>query len=204
VTTGATQTLGSTSSGLLRRVKAHDREAWQRLVACYGPLVHSWCRQWGLRDADAADVFQKVFRAVCAEIGSFHRDRPGDSFRGWLRKVSRNKALDHFRQQGRQPQSAGGSDAQQFLLSLPDSPDLSASDSAASQANRVLAQRALELVRSDFEERTWEIFRRAVLEQQPTPQICDELGTSARAVRQAKYRVLKRLREELEGLLEQD
>ena len=43
-----------TSSTLLDRIKAHEPEAWRRLLHRYGPLVYRWCRQAGLRESDSA------------------------------------------------------------------------------------------------------------------------------------------------------
>ena len=67
------ESIGSTSSSLLVRVKARDQEAWGRLVRLYGPLVAFWIRRAGLQDADARDVFQEVFAAVAKESTSSTR-----------------------------------------------------------------------------------------------------------------------------------
>src|SRR5262249_14847420 len=72
---------------LLQRARARQPAAWERLVALYAPLVLHWCRRAGLGDADAADVFQEVFRSVSEHLNEFRRDRPGDTFRGWLRTI---------------------------------------------------------------------------------------------------------------------
>jgi hypothetical protein len=55
------KTGSSISSSLLLRARAHDPEAWRRLVRVYGPLIYSWCRRAGLQAADAADVDQEVY-----------------------------------------------------------------------------------------------------------------------------------------------
>jgi RNA polymerase sigma-70 factor (ECF subfamily) len=56
------------------------------------------------------------------------------------------------------------------------------------------------LVKGDFSDDTWQAFWRLAVEGQSAPSIAAELGLSPSAVRQAKYRVLCRLREELAGL----
>jgi RNA polymerase sigma-70 factor (ECF subfamily) len=187
---------GSTSVSLLERVKARDEEAWQRLVQIYGPLVYQWCRRWELRAEDVADIFQEVFQGVAAQIGAFRKDRPGDSFRGWLWSITRNKVGDHFRRQGKQPKAAGGSDAQQRMLELPEPP--MDSDPSATAPNPI--HRALELIRGEFEERTWTAFWRATVEGHAPKDIAAELGVTPDAVRMAKSRVLRRLRQELADL----
>jgi DNA-directed RNA polymerase specialized sigma24 family protein len=52
--------------------------------------------------ADATDVTQEVFRAVSGAIEKFRRERPGDTFRGWLRVIARNKVRHHFRRNGQE------------------------------------------------------------------------------------------------------
>jgi RNA polymerase sigma-70 factor, ECF subfamily len=187
----------STSLSLLERVKARDGEAWRQLVHIYGPLVYQWCRRWELRAEDTADVFQEVFQAVAAHVGSFNQDRPGATFRGWLWTITRNKAGDHFRRQGRGPVAAGGSDAQQRLLELPDPP--SSEEAAAPEAGGVV-YRALETIRAEFEERTWQMFWRITVEGHATRDVAADLGVTTDAVRMAKSRILRRLRQELAEL----
>ena len=65
----------------------------------------------------------------------------------------------------------------------------------------MLMQRALELMRTDFQETTWRAFH-ATLHGRPAAEVAAELGLSVPAVYAAKSRVLQRLREELAGLLD--
>src|SRR5207249_1709645 len=101
----------STSRSLLQRVQANEPAAWDRLVSLYGPLVCHWCRRMGLPAQEIADVFQEVFQAVAAHLNRFHRDRPADTFRGWLRTITKNKVRDHYRRRRHEPQAAGGTEA---------------------------------------------------------------------------------------------
>src|SRR5215207_5403568 len=95
----------ATSPSLLLRVQSDQPGAWERLVDLYAPLVYHWCRRARLGPEDTADVFQEVFRAVARTIATFHRDRTGDTFRGWLRTITRNKIRDHFRRLEEQPRA---------------------------------------------------------------------------------------------------
>ncbi len=58
------ESVGSTSSSLLDRVKVRDQAAWQRLVRVCGHLVLTWCRCAGVLHADRVDVCQEVSQAV--------------------------------------------------------------------------------------------------------------------------------------------
>jgi RNA polymerase sigma-70 factor, ECF subfamily len=199
---GEPQPSSATSRSLLERVRANDTAAWDRLVALYGPLVFHWCRRWDLQDQDAADIFQEVFQAVAAHVGAFRKERPGDTFRGWLRTITRNKVRDHFRRLGREPGGAGGTDAQLRFAQLPAPPPPDDDAPDADEAERGLFHRALELIRGEFEERTWQAFWRTAVAGQAPRDVAADLGMSPGAVRVAKSRVLHRLREELGDLMD--
>jgi RNA polymerase sigma-70 factor (ECF subfamily) len=64
-----------------------------------------------------------------------------------------------------------------------------------------LYRRALELVRAEFEPRTWELFWLTAVEGRPPVDVAAERGLTPAAVRQAKSRVLRRLREEVGDLI---
>jgi RNA polymerase sigma-70 factor (ECF subfamily) len=190
----------ATSRSLLERVRADDAAAWDRLVTLYAPLVWHWCRRWHLQDDDTADVFQEVFQAVVTHITQFRKDNPGDTFRGWLRTITHNKVHDHFRRQGRQPEGVGGTDAQVRLAQLPQQPTPGDDSAAEGGGERHLLYRALDLIRSEFEDRTWLAFWRTAVEGRLPRDVGAELAMSPGAVRVAKSRVLQRLREELGDL----
>ena len=191
----------ATHLSLLLRLKANDAAAWNRLVVLYAPLVYYWCRKLDLPDQDADDVFQDVFQSVAAKIATFRKEQPGDTFRGWLRVITRNKIHDHFRRLGREPQAAGGTDANLRLSQLPAVED-SEDDDDEKHAYQQLTHRALELIRCEFTPRTWEAFWRVVVDDQRPVDVAQELAMRPGTVRVAKSRVLRRLRQELGELLE--
>jgi RNA polymerase sigma-70 factor, ECF subfamily len=183
----------STSLTLIERVKVHDGEAWQRLVTLYTPLLRHWCHRWGLDDADTDDVLQDVFQAIFSSLKEFRRDREGDSFRGWLRGVARNKTLYFLRRRGSPGQ--GGTEFLRRSLLVPDpGRDPVGVEEEEGHLFCELYQNALRLVRGEFEDRTWQAFWRAAVEGQSPSVIAEDLGVTAAAVRQAKSRVLRRLK----------
>ncbi len=187
----------STSRSLIKRAQSLDPEAWRRLCDVYGPLVYRWVRAKGLQITDAADVGQEVFLTVAAKIGEFRRDRPGDTFRGWLWTITYHKLGDHFRTRSNKPLATGGSTARLHLNSQADeaSFDLSAADD--NDAECEILHRTLAQIRGEFEPRTWDAFWRTTADGRSIEQTADELSLSPGAVRQAKYRVLRRLRDEM-------
>lgn len=201
-----------TSLSLLQRAQQEDPEAWLRIVHLYGPLVLFWCRRAGLSEHDAQDVCQETFSAVARSLPKFRRDRAGDTFRGWLRTVTSSKLADFARRQQKHPDAVGGTDYQNLMAGLP---QVLADESPASAADQTtsyhdletsreteVCRRALDFIRSDFEERTWRAFWRTTIDGQNATEVAQELETTSAAVRKAKSRVLARLRAELEGLVE--
>lgn len=191
----------ATSRSLLVRVQANEAAAWERLVDLYAPLVFQWCRRAGLKDQDAADIFQDVFQAVVAYVGRFRRDRDHDTFRGWLRRIAQNKLRDHFRKRGREAQGVGGSSAGDRLARLPDA-QVVLDGLAPDDDERGLFAQALRLIRDEFEDRTWTAFWQTAVEGRSPNDVAADLAMSPGAVRVAKSRVLRRLREELGDLPE--
>lgn len=183
-----------TPHSLLQRALRHDQEAWSRLIYLYSPLVQFWCTSWGVQRADADDISQEVFKSVATALEGFRRDRPGDTFRGWLRVIARNKFLDHCRKQQRTPEAMGGSGRHWQ--------ELSASDEEDAEQLTSLHHRALDLVRGEFEERTWQAFWKSAVDGQLPADVAEAMGMTPAAVRKAKSRVLRRLREELGDVLE--
>jgi RNA polymerase sigma-70 factor, ECF subfamily len=192
----------ATSLSLLQRIRNGDATGWHRVVGLYSPLVYYWCRRWGVEGADADDVLQEVFKAAAQSITTFRREREGDTFRGWLRVIARNRVLALWRGRQRQPEAAGGSEAWQRLQELPAQEVATADDPEETGEFSALVRRAMTLLRGEFEERTWQAFWRVTADGRPAPEVAAELGMTANAVRMAKSRVLRRLREELGDLVE--
>jgi RNA polymerase sigma-70 factor (ECF subfamily) len=189
----------ATPLSLLERARARDEGAWHRLMTLYRPLVLYWCGRGGVARADAEDVAQEVFAATARDLGGFRRDRPGDTFRGWLRAVTRNQVLLHFRRSRGRPIAEGGEEALERLQELPD-PLTGPVPGEEAEMSR-LYQQALELVRCEFEESSWRAFWLTAIEGREPAALARELGMTRAAIRQAKSRVLRRIKEELGELL---
>lgn len=203
-------------------------DAWNQLVALYAPMVMHWCRTRKLGHADTADVFQETFQAVALHIGDFRKRRKLDTFRGWLRTITLNKINDHFRKLQREPRGIGGSEARQQLAELAAPTEGSEASAAASASSakpvdpllalggggeaalppeeqeleHSLFRRGLELIREEFEVRTWQAFWMTAVDGRATADVAADLKMTPGAVRVAKSRVLNRLRAELGDLQE--
>lgn len=193
--------VASTTRSLLIGLRAHESEAWHRFIKLYTPLVYFWCQKHNLKTDDIPDVVQEVFKSVAEHIHRFRKDRSKDTFRGWLRAITRNKAMDQHRRLSREFRAEGGTEALQKLSTIP-SPVVAetAKDTAG---HSILFRHALDLIRTEFKESTWEAFWQIVVNGRKPVDVAAELDVSPGSVRVAKCRVLQRLRLELGDLAEE-
>ncbi len=185
----------TTSSSLLERLRTPNAgEGWPRFVKLYTPLLFYWARKTGLQEQDAADLVQEVFAHLLEKLPEFTYDRQ-KSFRGWLRIVTLNK----WREKNRR-------------ASLPINPNqpitsLKKDSNPAEifwqrEYHQHLARRALELMKAEFKESTWKACWEMTVNGKGAEKVAAELGLTLGAVYAAKSRVLRRLRAELDGLLD--
>jgi RNA polymerase sigma-70 factor (ECF subfamily) len=189
---------GEPSSSLLVSVKKGDEGAWDRLVRLTSPLVHRWCRLAGVPAADIPDIGQEVYWSLVGHIAAFRRERPGDCFLSWLRTITHNKVRDYRRRRRAQLRPAVDSEGEVWWDHC--SPEEDSGDEAAAERH-LLYQRALALIQTDFEEKTWQAFWRVEIGEQSPAEAAAALGMSVNAVYLAKSRVRKRLRDEFADLL---
>jgi RNA polymerase sigma-70 factor, ECF subfamily len=190
-----------TSASLLDRLARSPTEAdWRRLHDLYRPLLEAWVLRAGVPRDDADDLIQDVLLALLRQVGEFERRSEG-AFRGWLRTVLARRITYHLRRQGVRPVAPGGSDLARRLEELA---------SAESELSRVwdrehdthVARQSLRVVQADFAPATWQAFRRQVIDGLPAAQAAAEAGITLNAALLAKSRVLKRLRQEIAGLID--
>jgi RNA polymerase sigma-70 factor (ECF subfamily) len=193
--------MNETNPSLLYRAAGGDAAAWERIVNLYQPMIHAWLQRHSVRPQDAADLAQEVMAVVVKELQGFsHRGHPG-SFRGWLRAITVNRARAFLRDGRWREQAVGGDLVYQMIDQLNDSGSpLTQQWNAEHDAHVV--RRILTLVETDFEPATVRIFRRLVLDEARASDVANEMGMAVAAVYGAKSRVLQRIRQEAEGLLD--
>ncbi len=64
----------------------------------------------------------------------------------------------------------------------------------------LIVRNTLELIQIDYEHRTWQAFWKTVIDGKPAVEVANELGLAPGTVRQARYKILRRLRTELAEL----
>lgn len=197
---------------MIGELLANEADSWTQFHVLYGGFVNEWIRRAGLDANEAADVSQEVFCAVTASIVSYqHSKEKSGSFRAWLFGITRNKINDFFRKQSRLAIPEGGETGQIRLQQIAAearevfeseaSADGSISVQVWSQCEVTLVSKSLHdavrQVQNDFGEQTWQVFWRVIVHGEAPAQVALDLSISPEAARQAKFRVLKRMREEL-------
>ncbi len=189
-------TASRTSPSLLQAAKENDREAWRRIVDTYSRRIYRWCRQSGLAPDDSSDVVQEVFRAVARKLIDFHHTDRADSFRGWLRTITRNKLRDyHSHRPGRNELAMGGSGAQRLMSEIPELVDDESTGGNRLSTPRRIDQTILQQIQTEFSDRDWQVFWRVVVDGQTTADAGLDYRMTSNAVRLVKMRILRRFRE---------
>jgi RNA polymerase sigma-70 factor (ECF subfamily) len=171
-----------------------DDAAWDRFVELYTPILLGWARRQGESPEDAADLVQEVFIALVESLSSFRRQGSG-GFRRWLKTILLNKARDCRRRRARTAKALAQRPARE---DLPDNADLF----EEADFRQELARRALRLMQAEFTPTTWKACWETLVRGRPIDEVAGELDISENAVYLARCRVLRRLRQELGGLLD--
>lgn len=194
--------MNETSLSLLARLRhSPDPETWDRLVELYAPLIRSWLRKYDVQDCDADDLVQEVLLAVSENVGSFDHAGPTGAFRGWVKAILINRLRNFWRARDRHPRPSGDTDVNRRLGELND-PASGLSQLWNREHDQFVLRQLLTVVESHFAPSTWKAFRRVALECAKADVVAEELNISLNAVFVAKSRVLSRLRQEADGLVE--
>lgn len=189
--------MNTTSKSLLLRLSDHSKltrgDAWTKFTQLYTPLIFYWARKMGLSAADAADLVQEVMAIVLQKIGDFRYDS-GGSFRGWLRTVT----LNQYRQQLRKEKLKTFDASASFLAAQPDVNH--AEQTWDQEYARSLMANAMDLIKPDFSPQVWAALE-DVVKGRPIADVANETGLRPTTLYSAKARLMRRLKEKLEGLL---
>jgi len=192
----------ATRASLLIRIRdPQDIDAWKQFTELYAGIVYGFARKRGLQDADAADLMQEVFRSVASAAHKLEYDPKRGTFRGWLFTVTRNKISNYLNTQRRQVRGSGDSDINERLNELP------GEDESEEVWEQEYQQRgfawATQTVRQEFQPATWTAFWQTAVDGRSARDVGKELGMSPGAVYVAKSRVMARLKEQVQLLVEE-
>lgn len=174
----------------LRGISRGDRNAFSSLYASQQPALLRYAV--GLLAGDHAsgeDVVDEAFVDIWQQAGRFNGT---GSAQGWLRRIVRNKAVDHLRKARRQPlATAAQCTLFEEVTDSADTPD------AASQKtlSAIELRRALERLSPDHREVVWLCY----FEERPLSQIASLVGCPENTVKTRLFHARKAMREHLEA-----
>src|SRR5216683_1718989 len=181
--------MDETRQSLLLRAQTGEENAWKDLTELYRPLIIGWLNRQGVPARDLEDLSQDILLSVVKHLPAFQHSGNRGAFRKWLRTIVCSRTADYWRAADPGTQGSGGSGATAALQQI-EEPD------------RYVLNCLLDLVEQEFEPTTLQAFRRLALDGASGAETAQEMGLSVAAVYVAKSRVLQRIRQEAEGLID--
>jgi RNA polymerase sigma-70 factor (ECF subfamily) len=193
--------MNETRQSLLLRAQTGEENAWKDLTDLYRPLIIGWLNRQGVPARDLEDLSQEILLSVVKHLPTFEHSGRRGAFRSWLRTVVCSRTADYWRAVDAGAQAEGGSGATAALQQIAD-PDSDLNRQWDEEHDRYVLNCLLDLVEEEFEPATLQAFRRLALHGASGEEAAQELGLSVAAVYVAKSRVLQRIRQEAEGLID--
>src|SRR6516162_9197970 len=193
--------MDETRQSLLLRAQTGEENAWKDLTDLYRPLIIGWLNRQGVPARDLDDLSQDILLSVVKHLPTFQHSGRRGAFRSWLRTIVCSRTADYWRARGAGPQASGGSGAATALQMIED-PGSDLNRQWDEQHDGYVLDCLLDLVEEEFEPATLRAFRRLALDGASGTEVAAELGMSVAAVYGAKSRVLQRIRQDAEGLID--
>lgn len=191
----------SVSSSVLEKAVRGDQLAFTQITEIYSRLVYYWCRKNGVSDFDAFDVAQQVFIAVSRNLPAFRRDSPHQSFRAWIRAVTRSKIADYWRELEQRETAEGGSDALRRLETMA-APQEDEDVQELRWELTELFRQAVKFMQHEFSDRDFQAFWTATVDGCPAREVAERYGMTPNSVFIVISRMKKRVRAEFGDLID--
>jgi len=175
--------------------------AWHEFFRRYDALLDQWCQRQSLDAAAADEIRETIWIELAHRMRTFRYD-PRKSFRGWLRVLCQNRAVDFRRSRKRESwqfRSLDGIDPKVFIA---DSDSLGSSDDEFETGHPMFedlrgeAEAVQAAVRKRVNSRTWDVFWQIDIMERPIREIAAEYGMTYAAAFAAYDRTRRILREE--------
>jgi RNA polymerase sigma-70 factor (ECF subfamily) len=178
-----------------------DESAWKDLTDLYRPLIVGWLHRQAVPAAEVDDLVQEILLAVVQGLPSFCHSGRNGAFRAWLRTITHRYCCDFWRARAQRARATGDSTVAEALRQLED-PESALNRQWEEEHDRYVLRYLLDQMELEFEPITLRAFHRLALDGAPGAVVAEELGLAVGTVYAAKSRVLLRLRQEAEGLLD--
>lgn len=180
------------ASLIVRLCDQQDRDAWDEVLAIYGPLVFRMALRQGLQRADAEDVVQQVFTAIFQSVEKWLEQSERGRFRNWLIGIGRNVALNTLNRKPKGGIGVGATEGHDRLDRLKAAEDELASEFDI-EYQREVYRWAAQRVQADVDPKTWDAFRMTHVDGVSISDTAKRLGIGVGQVYVARSRVMKRL-----------
>jgi RNA polymerase sigma-70 factor (ECF subfamily) len=180
---------------LMDRLQAGDESVVAEIGGRYGQELRLFCQRITYNEALAEDIVQDVLMTCCRHDAAV---KPTGSLRGWLYRVTRNRAIDELRK--RHPH---------IRLSAIATPDRMWSDSAipldpvTTPAGRAIKEdraRRVKMAIDALDEDLREVVVLYFFQGLPREQVAEAVGLSLSGAKARLAKATRQLREQLAGL----
>jgi RNA polymerase sigma factor (sigma-70 family) len=179
---------------LFVKVAAADPDAWRRLSDAVVPYVRAKANEAGVPSHDAEDLAQEVCAEAAEHVHGLHGPRKGDLLCKWIHTTTRHKIADYFRARKCRAEGEGIGGSQPDLAEIAEANRETVDfDPHTDDGRTVILRAAMALVRAVVAPRTWQAFEGVVLEGRSVAEVALELGVLPNFVRDAVYRVRRRV-----------
>ena len=190
-----------TSKSLLERAKDDPKsDAWFKLISIYEPLIAGWIVRAGVEQSEVGDISQEVFQTMSHELGAFEHNGRTGAFRNWLKTTTINRCRRYWESKKRRARLSGTINGPDVLNQLAD-PNSELSKTWDDEHDHYVIDRILKLVEREFDPKSFEVFVRNALKAESPELLAREYEISVGQVYKIKFRVMKRLRQEANELV---
>jgi RNA polymerase sigma factor (sigma-70 family) len=181
-----------TRASMLQRVQTQDpirRElAWEEFREFYEPIITRFAKKMGARRSDCDDIVQDVLLGFYSASAKFKYDPAKGRFRGYLKRCVRNVLIKRL-----------GQNARHSGVPLESIDENDASVEHVWE-NELLRQAIASLRQEQEDSKTFQAFKKYVLEDRQANDVAQELEMSLNSVHQAKTRMSQALKAQLKRI----
>lgn len=174
---------------LAQRIRSGDPEAERELVETYGKSVRLLLERRTRRRDEAEDLFQDTFRLALEKLRAGEL-RDAAKLPGFVARIARNLAIEHYRKSDRRRTEA-------------DSETAEAESIPSTQLGRLLHAERMALVRQVLSElsqpRDREVLYRFYIAEEERDDLADDLGLTVLQLNRVLHRARSRYQSLLEG-----
>lgn len=191
----------TTHYSLLTKLTDNHPQTWQEFSSVYKPMIYNWLKSYPLQAADIEDLTQEIMLFVLEKGDSFEHNGRIGAFRNWLRSVTLNICRNYLRKS--KPHNQKNLTHLSLLLEQLEDSQSNQSYLFNLAHDRVIVQILLKNLVEHFQAETIEIFKLHVIDEVSAADTAVKMNVSVASVHVAKSRVLRRLRQDAEGWLDE-